>query len=190
LSTVRKKVSHTWRKKSYPVSFRIKGTRLSLVLLRWTSIGWSAWVLADRQVANRTLTSDAIRSLQETHLRPEIGRILISCAAGLRILFDARPAIKGWIDRSDCGKLYRDWPSDESKVEKLTLREACNKIIHAKQIRFDEVVPNAAANPDNEGVYLRPYLYLYGSKNRHEWRAVLSIIDFAKWGAASFQGNG
>ncbi|MBR1278666.1 hypothetical protein [Bradyrhizobium sp. AUGA SZCCT0283] len=145
-------------------------------------------VLADRQVANRTLTSDAIRSLQETHLRPEIGRILISCAAGLRILFDARPAIKGWIDRSDCGKLYPDWPSDESKVEKLTLREACNKIIHAQQIRFDEVVPNAAANPDNEGVFLRPYLYLYGSRNRHEWRAVLSIIDFAKWGAASFLG--
>jgi hypothetical protein len=36
--------------------------------------------------------------------------------------------------------------------------------------------------------YVEPYLYLYGTKGRQNWRAVLSIIGFAKWGTAAFLG--
>ena len=70
----------------------------------------------------------------------------------------------------------------------LRLREACNKIIHATDIRFDVVVPDAATNPDEEGAYCLPQLYLYGSKGHNDWRAELSLIDFARWGTATFLG--
>jgi hypothetical protein len=145
-------------------------------------------VAADRKVANHGLASRAITTLQETYFRSEVTRILISCAAGLRIQFDQRadgPSIK---QKSDCGKLFPNWATDKKNAEVLSLREACNKIIHATDIRFDVVVPDADRNPDEEGAYHRPYLYLYGSKGRSDWRAVLSLIDFAKWGTAAFLG--
>ena len=54
-------------------------------------------------------------------------------------------------------------------------------------IRFDVVVPDAAMNPDEEGAYYQPRLYLYGSKGRDDWRAELSLIDFARRGAVAFK---
>ncbi|OKO75935.1 hypothetical protein AC629_33370 [Bradyrhizobium sp. NAS80.1] len=100
--------------------------------------------------------------MQGGFFKPEVTRILISCAAGLRIQFDQL----GPKDEqsSDCGKLFPNWATDPDKVEVLSLREACNKIIHATDIRFDVVVPDAAINPDEEGAYYQPHLYLYGSK--------------------------
>ena len=83
-------------------------------------------VLADRKVASFSAESDAISELQATYLRPEVTRILISCAAGLRIVFDQHPRRATLDARTDCGKLYRDWTANKSKVEVLTLREACS----------------------------------------------------------------
>ncbi len=68
----------------------------------------------------------------------------------------------------------------------LTLREACNKIIHATRIKHDVVIPDAHLNPDYYGVYLRPHLYLFGQHRGRDWRAKLSIIEFVRWGAAVF----
>jgi hypothetical protein len=42
-------------------------------------------VSADEKVANHGITSRAIDRLQATYFRSEVTRILISCAAGLRI---------------------------------------------------------------------------------------------------------
>jgi hypothetical protein len=145
-------------------------------------------VLADREVASHGLTSSAIATLQGDYFRSEVTRILISCAAGLRIQFDRRPQGSIIEPRSDCGKLFPNWATDPNKVEVLRLREACNKIIHATDIRFDVVVPDAATNPDEEGAYCLPQLYLYGSKGHNDWRAELSLIDFARWGTAAFLG--
>jgi hypothetical protein len=146
-------------------------------------------VLADRQVAGRAGSFyHPIAVLQGTYLRAEVTRILISSAAGLRILFDQHPELASNIDpKTDCGKLFSNWPAKTTKPEVLRLRAACNKIIHATQVKFDVVIPDADRNPDEEGIYLRPYLYLYGERNGVGWRAVLSIIDFAKWGAQAFQ---
>jgi hypothetical protein len=149
-------------------------------------------VSADRHVAKYALASAAIESLQDKYLRSEVTRIIISCATGLRILFDQTPRPSGkppMIEqRSDCGTLYPNWAVDKKATEVLKLREACNKIIHATDIRFDVVVPHATTNPDHEGAYLKPFLYLYGSKSKQDWRAKLSIVDFAKWGSAAFLG--
>lgn len=143
-------------------------------------------VLASRDVATHGLASPAIAMMQGGFFRSEVTRILISCATGLRIHFDQRP--QGLAsEQRDCGQLFPNWATDPEKIEVLSLREACNKIIHATDIRFDVVVPDAAINPDEEGLYYRPYLYLYGSKNRNDWRAELSLIDFARWGAVEFR---
>jgi hypothetical protein len=144
-------------------------------------------VLADRKVASLSTESRAFAELQGAYLRTEVVRILISCAAGLRIVFDQHPRQKSVDERTDCGKLYRDWTAKKSMVEVLTLREGCNKIIHATEFRFDEVIPDAARNPDRESVYLKPYVYLYGTQNKLNWRAKLALIDFAHWATRIFQ---
>jgi hypothetical protein len=144
-------------------------------------------VSASRAVARRGLTAPALAMMQGGFFKSEVTRILISCAAGLRIRFDQLNGLTNGDERSDCGKLFPNWATDPNKVEVLSLREACNKIIHATDIRFDVVVPNAAINPDEEGAYYLPHLYLYGSKGRNDWRAELSLIDFARWGAVAFR---
>jgi|SRR6266550_2891047 len=144
-------------------------------------------VSASHDVARRGLTAPTIAMMQGGFFKSEVTRILISCAAGLRIRFDQSHAPASDEDRSDCGQLFPNWATDPKNVEVLRLREACNKIIHATDIRFDVVIPDAAMNPDEEGAYYRPHLYLYGSKGRNEWRAELSLIDFARWGAAAFR---
>lgn len=144
-------------------------------------------VSASADVARRGLTAPTIAMMQGGFFKSEVTRILISCAAGLRIRFDQSHAPPSDEDRSDCGRLFPNWATDPKKVEVLRLREACNKIIHATDIRFDVVIPDAAINPDEEGAYYRPHLYLYGSKGRNDWRAELSLIDFARWGAMAFK---
>ncbi|WP_409191848.1 hypothetical protein [Bradyrhizobium sp. RDM4] len=143
-------------------------------------------VSASRDVATLGLTSSAIAMMQAGYFKSEATRILISCAAGVRIQFDQSqgPADEA---KSDCGMLFPNWATDRDKAEILTLREACNKIIHATDIRFDVEIPDAANNPDEEGVYYQPRLYLYGSKGRNGWRAELSLIDFARWAAVAFR---
>ena len=146
-------------------------------------------VSADQQVAKYAHTSPAIERLQSTFLRSEVTRILISCAVALRIQSDQRqhPVAPPSELKSDCGRLYPVWPADESAFEVLTLREACNKIIHADNFRFDVVQPYLS-DPDAEGDYIQPFVYLYGTKGDKDWRAVLSIVDFAKWATAAFMG--
>lgn len=138
-------------------------------------------VLADKRVAK--LGHRQLSIFKDQYVRPEVTRILISTAVALRIRFDRNDPHHKKLQKSEYGKLYPNWPS--KKREALTLREACNKIIHATQIRFDIVIPDERYNPDEEGAYInRPYLYLYGTKDGINWRATLSMIDFADRAAA------
>jgi hypothetical protein len=141
-------------------------------------------VLADKAVAK--LGRRRLSTLKEQYVRPEVTRILISTAVALRIRFDPEDPFHNRLQKSECGKLYLRLRS--KKPEALTLREACNKIIHATQIRFDIFTPEPRYKGDEEGAYIsRPLLYLYGTKDGTEWRANLSIIDFAERAAALFE---
>jgi hypothetical protein len=142
------KLLHSFMKKQ---PHAIEPGAFTLDLYRLLCMLW-----ADRQVAKHAVTSKSINELQGMYFRTEVTRILISCATGLRITFDQSPK-RSAIEQRDCGKLFPGWATDPKRVEMLGLREACNKIIHATDIRFDVVPPNAAMNPDEEGAYFRPY---------------------------------
>jgi hypothetical protein len=91
------------------------------------------------------------------------------------------------LDREHCGLLWSNWKNRKKKSKKvLTLREACNKIIHADDVRLNLVIPDAKRNPDEEGGYIRPNVYLYGKQGSNAWRAKLSIMDFIESSATAF----
>jgi hypothetical protein len=73
---------------------------------------------------------------------------------------------------SVCGNLVSTL-TEGTKEEPLTLREACNKIIHASRIRFDV---DDARRPTK----LNPVLYVYGEKYGQEWKARLDLLAFAE----------
>jgi len=100
-------------------------------------------------------------------------------------MFDRSPKAFGKLPQRPCGVLYPKWPGRTREF--LPLREACNKIIHATDFRFDVVQPYLS-DPFAEGDYIQPFVYLYGTKGDQNWRAILSIIDFAKWATTAFMG--
>lgn len=72
----------------------------------------------------------------------------------------------------EVGKLIQD--TKTNKKENLTLREACNKIIHAQKVNYE-------LNRNNElwRTYVKPsFMYLYGKKNNKDWKAILDIKKF------------
>jgi len=63
----------------------------------------------------------------------------------------------------------------QEKEKKLSFRETCNKIIHAKNINFD-----VNKSESVQGGFLSPIVYLYGEHQDDKWRAVINIVDFCK----------
>jgi hypothetical protein len=159
-----------------PITLRLQFDPLSFALDLYRLL---CMFLADKRVVSVDPNpySEPLE-LRSEFLRGEVLRILISSSVALRIAFDQDQEFKSL--KTNCGKLYPKWPKGKQKAESLTLREACNKIIHAEKIQYDFHEP-AAVDP-----YLRPYVYLYGKKDGREWRAKLSIIGFVKWGAIVF----
>lgn len=107
------------------------------------------------------------------HEQPEIEHLLIQIAILYRISDDnarAGRTLNGpW--NPTVGRLYRDASKEESGD--LSLREACNKIIHVTKLRYDVV--------DGEYPwqnYVQPTLYLYGHKANQEWKAELDVKGF------------
>jgi hypothetical protein len=142
-------------------------------------------VLAAKRIAELSIDSPSISFLQDRYLESEVIRILIAASTAIRFWFDQHgKATRGL--KTNCGTVWPQWKPG-AKREVLTLREACNKIIHADKIHYDNVVANGPKNPDEEGRYIRPFLYLYGRKDGQDWRAKLSIVDFVKWGIAAFR---
>lgn len=117
---------------------------------------------------NADLYETEISILQSCEL-DEITRILLNIAITARVIDDRENQVFERLINCDCGTLYID-----GKDIGLTLREACNKIIHAKKIHFDL---DKAGNGEN---YLNPIIYLYGYHYKTEWKAELKIIEFTK----------
>jgi hypothetical protein len=69
-----------------------------------------------------------------------------------------------------------------SKKQGLTIREACNKIIHAESINYDiKKLPKL-----NRG-YLYPRIYIYGRRFETDWKAILDIVKFCEYSIIPLQ---
>lgn len=112
---------------------------------------------------------DPFYKLQEVE-SDEITRLLLSLAITARVIDDREQRVFELIG-SNCGELQKDITKTES--EPLDLREACNKIIHAKKVRGD-------IDKVDGQTYLNGYMYLYGEHGKTKWRAKLDIVLFAK----------
>ena len=76
-----------------------------------------------------------------------------------------------------CGSLQPDVTVAEEVS--LTLREACNKIIHAVEYRF------CVEEPGEPHSYVSPLVFLYGETvgGKKKWRAVLDVLRYVEVGA-------
>lgn len=114
------------------------------------------------------LAGDPIAYLQQ-YEEDEITRILINSAITARIIDDLD---KNIFEQANtiCGELIENLDNPKNTVP-LNLREACNKIIHAKKINYD-------TTEINNKIYKNPLLYFYGNKNGIKWKASLNVFDY------------
>ena len=111
-----------------------------------------------------------IGSLAENFEEHEIVSCLISIGISTRMIIDGPgPSLGG--DKDFCGQLLQG--PDLSEVNNLTVREACNKLVHAKRVRIDTEQDNF------HNYYLTPTVYLYGTHQSKDWKAVLDLVKFA-----------
>jgi hypothetical protein len=144
----------------------VDGNGIVLELYRLLSIFYASKQFAQ---LNTSLHDDSVAyllSFQES----EITRILTSAAVAARIVDDRD---NRYLDEHDieCGELIQDL-NDQKKKLPLSLREACNKIIHARKIHYD-VEKLSYAN------YINPVIYYYGSYKGKNWKAILDVEKFA-----------
>mgnify|MGYP001594820400 FL=1 len=112
---------------------------------------------------------DPFYKIQEVE-SDEITRLLLSLAITARVIDDRESRVFELVG-SNCGEIQRNIHNPD--IEVLDLREACNKIIHAKKVRCD-------IDEINGQTYLNPFIYLYGKHGANNWKAKLYIINFAK----------
>ncbi len=114
-----------------------------------------------------------IQKIQEVE-EGEITRILLYLAIIARVVDDREGRVFEVVG-SDCGLLQKNLDLDATQC--LDLREACNKIIHAKKIEFD-------VDKVGSEKFLNPSIYLYGEQGKLKWKANLDVVKFCEEYAA------
>jgi hypothetical protein len=108
-------------------------------------------------------------SIAYAHLRTEVPRLLIATAATLRAKIDDG----SWATNDErVGWLSQGENLDPEKGEALSIREACNKIIHAKAVRPHVVT-------ENDGVEtIGSLMLLNGERGGRSWTAEINLREF------------
>lgn len=131
--------------------------------------------------------SDSVRDLQGAFEENEIIRLLVSVATAVRIM-DEREESFSRKFKFECGSLIIDLAIPNAVID-LTIREACNKIIHARKFNWDvEQLKDEGNLPYPTTRYLVPTVYLYGDKDGKAWKAVLDVTKFVRHNAALWSG--
>lgn len=108
----------------------------------------------------------------------ELSRILLSTSIALRVIDDRDDRILERLEA--CGELQPDVKS-AARVP-LSVREACNKIVHATKLNYDlaRLDGGAVDQAGSAPCYMQPTIYLYGSHRGVMWRCVLDLVRFAR----------
>lgn len=115
----------------------------------------------------------------ETLQRDLITKRLITIAITVRILDDREPQVFDMFT-DYCGTLTKDLLKP-LETGGLGLRDACNKIIHARKVTFD------AATTTSGQSYLLPYLYLEGTEKGRPWAVNLDVVKFCRESAGALE---
>ncbi len=141
-----------------------------------------ACALSSKRFAEQTIGKDydTLQKLRDTFEQTEIATLLLAIAVRVRLLDDRGEIPKSAMARI-CGSLITGASRRENKVP-LTLREACNKIVHCRQLQirvsfldgFDATLPSPTSD------HMETSLLLHGKWNGKTWRASLDLIKFVK----------
>lgn len=130
---------------------------------------------------------DPLRLMRNDLFADEIIHLLIGTAIANRIQLEHMDAVRSGSSAEArkiadvvCGNLEPDVLGDKGS-QKLSFREACNKIVHAIHIVPD--CGNPAENPLTSGVKLR------GHKGREAWVAYLNIPQYVRASVTNFRGQ-
>ena len=150
-----------------------------------------SFFLASRQIAELEQSSlygsnDPIFQFKDIE-RDLITNNLISIAIKIRILDDREPH-KFDMFTDYCGSITKDILNPLER-NGLALRDACNKIIHARKVNFD------VDSTTTGQLFLHPYIYLEGTEtkwkknHKHEvvWSTDIDIVMFCRESAAAIQ---
>jgi len=136
---------------------------------------------ASKVLHDRRPDSDDKRSVYGYSIRnfelTEVGRLLVSLAAGCRNDWDCRSSLieeelEMCAETSDVGVLIKD-TSQPTKKTTLTVRESWNKILHCHTMNFQR-----SEGRHIYAGYLEPTVHLYGHHHGAEWKA---SIDIYRW---------
>lgn len=155
--------------KDYIKGLRVDPERVQLLAFRLLTIF----------LANKSLNTmrdgeyDSGPDILSMYERPEIEHLLLQIAILCRTADDN--AIHGRVisprHNPIVGKLYPD--ISNSNFIDLNFREACNKIIHQREVHYEVIAGEYSWNS-----YLEPVLYIYGKKNNIEWKAEIDVKEF------------
>lgn len=120
---------------------------------------------------------DYCRKLRGDFQECEVRRLLLNIAIMVRNTMDSQNAfnlsdITGLDELSvedKVGTLF----GDEGQTKELTVREASNKIVHARVLNFDY----CSEKPKVGGI-LNPVVHAYGEFNENKWKASINIVDY------------
>jgi hypothetical protein len=119
-----------------------------------------------------SLEGHALVDLRKQFQEHQIGQALLGVVIAIRNAMDQNPSRADyWLDGMDTsvGTLN---PTDPSS-KPLTIREACNKVIHCGSINFHYV-----SDQPRRGFALKPMVHLYGTQGNKDWKATLDIDRF------------
>ncbi|NEI96395.1 hypothetical protein [Rhizobium ruizarguesonis] len=121
---------------------------------------------------------DPLRLMRNDLFVDEITHLLIGTAIANRIQLEHTGAAE--IADAACGELQPDVLEDKGS-QKLSFREACNKIVHAIHIVPD--CGNPVENPLTSEVKLR------GDNGKQAWVAYLNIPQYVRASVLNFRGQ-
>ena len=127
-------------------------------------------LLADKEVAKVKNSVDWTRDFYENEVR----RLLLWIAIAIRGLLDLSKRSDG---NQMCGEYWQDFPNQENP-EQLTIRQACNSIIHAKAI-LNYKIPEIETDQKVVRIY-KNRITIKSTHRKKKTHAELDIVRFVQ----------
>lgn len=142
--------------------------------------------MADRVFADH-VKREQLMDLRDEFIEDELVHLLISTAIANRMHDTAirtRNGNTGTVLKSlsNCGSHWKEVDEDDRPPEPLSLREACNKVIHTNTII-------AIQTGEQRGDFgpISYEILLSGNRGDKPWRAVLNLIEYTEATVENFR---